>query len=199
MGQFTQPDPIGLAGGLNAYGFAGGDPVNYTDPFGLCPIPPRSCLGRAGVSLAVGLIPVVGDAVEIVGAVVGKDLITGESIEGAARVATVVGTLLGSGRAARQGLNAVEGVVGNLPKPPRGRGSVPQAQRDPKRAWTPAERDATRQQQGGQCATGCGTSIDQSNSRGHHIERHSDGGRTNSANHAEVCTDCHRELHSPHE
>jgi hypothetical protein len=25
-----------LAGGLNAYGFAGGDPVTYSDPFGLC-------------------------------------------------------------------------------------------------------------------------------------------------------------------
>ena len=29
----TQGDPIGLGGGLNAYGFAGGDPVNYADPF----------------------------------------------------------------------------------------------------------------------------------------------------------------------
>lgn len=28
-------DPIGLAGGLNLYGFAGGDPVNFSDPFGL--------------------------------------------------------------------------------------------------------------------------------------------------------------------
>jgi RHS repeat-associated protein len=37
-GRFTQVDPIGLAGGLNAYGFAGGDPVNYGDPFGLCPL-----------------------------------------------------------------------------------------------------------------------------------------------------------------
>jgi hypothetical protein len=36
-GQFTQPDPIGLAGGLNAYGFADGDPVSYADPYGLCP------------------------------------------------------------------------------------------------------------------------------------------------------------------
>jgi RHS repeat-associated protein len=36
-GRFTQEDPIGLAGGLNLYGFAGGDPVNFTDPFGLCP------------------------------------------------------------------------------------------------------------------------------------------------------------------
>ena len=35
-GRFTQRDPIGLAGGLNQYGFAAGDPVNYQDPFGLC-------------------------------------------------------------------------------------------------------------------------------------------------------------------
>jgi RHS repeat-associated protein len=42
-GQFTQADPIGLAGGLNAYGFAAGDPVTYSDPYGLCP-PIRKCL-----------------------------------------------------------------------------------------------------------------------------------------------------------
>jgi RHS repeat-associated protein len=34
-GQFTQADPIGLAGGLNSYGYANGDPVTYSDPFGL--------------------------------------------------------------------------------------------------------------------------------------------------------------------
>jgi RHS repeat-associated protein len=34
-GQFTQADPIGLAGGLNAFGFANGDPVSYSDPYGL--------------------------------------------------------------------------------------------------------------------------------------------------------------------
>ncbi len=34
-GRFTQMDPIGLAGGLNLYGFAGGDPINFSDPFGL--------------------------------------------------------------------------------------------------------------------------------------------------------------------
>jgi RHS repeat-associated protein len=33
-GQFTQQDPIGLAGGINLYGFAEGDPVNFADPFG---------------------------------------------------------------------------------------------------------------------------------------------------------------------
>ncbi|MGH7663429.1 MAG: RHS repeat-associated core domain-containing protein [Gemmatimonadaceae bacterium] len=36
-GRFTQEDPIGLAGGLNLYGYAGGDPVNFSDPFRLCP------------------------------------------------------------------------------------------------------------------------------------------------------------------
>lgn len=34
-GPSTQPDPIGLAGGLNLYGYADGDPVNKSDPFGL--------------------------------------------------------------------------------------------------------------------------------------------------------------------
>jgi RHS repeat-associated protein len=38
--QFTQEDPIGLAGGLNVYGFASGDPVTFTDPFGLMSCPP---------------------------------------------------------------------------------------------------------------------------------------------------------------
>ena len=38
-----------MAGGLNLYGFAGGDPVNFSDPFGLCKgpkgedLPPEQC------------------------------------------------------------------------------------------------------------------------------------------------------------
>jgi RHS repeat-associated protein len=33
--RWTQEDPAGLAGGLNLYGFAAGDPANFSDPFGL--------------------------------------------------------------------------------------------------------------------------------------------------------------------
>ena len=33
-GRFTSQDPLGLGGGLNVYGFAGGDPVNQDDPLG---------------------------------------------------------------------------------------------------------------------------------------------------------------------
>lgn len=39
-GRFTQEDPIGLAGGMNLYGYADGDPINNSDPFGLCPVRP---------------------------------------------------------------------------------------------------------------------------------------------------------------
>jgi RHS repeat-associated protein len=60
-GRFTQEDPIGVAGGLNLYQYAGNNPVSYTDPFGLCPEPPGSCqqLGTAigsAVGLAVGVL-----------------------------------------------------------------------------------------------------------------------------------------------
>jgi len=52
-GRFTQEDPIGLAGGVNLFGYAGGDPVNFSDPFGLCP-PIDKCL--ADLRSAAGAI-----------------------------------------------------------------------------------------------------------------------------------------------
>jgi uncharacterized protein RhaS with RHS repeats len=46
-GRFVTRDPIGQAGGINEYGYVGGDPVNSSDPSGLRPIPPAP----AGVSV----------------------------------------------------------------------------------------------------------------------------------------------------
>ena len=48
-GLVTQ-NPIGIAGGLNLYGYANGDPISYSDPFGLSPI----CLAGAVSSAALG-------------------------------------------------------------------------------------------------------------------------------------------------
>ena len=54
-GRFVSEDPIGVAGGVNLYGYVGGQPIGYRDPNGLCI--EDACIGEgaATVELAIEL------------------------------------------------------------------------------------------------------------------------------------------------
>ena len=76
-GQFTQADPAGIAGGTNAFGFASGDPISYSDPFGLadckkdeeqCPNPIRQVMDdmvAAATSLYVNALDAVTETINL--------------------------------------------------------------------------------------------------------------------------------------
>jgi RHS repeat-associated protein len=107
-GRFTQQDPIGLAGGLNLYGYGEGDPINNSDPFGLCPW----CIVGGAIGAVVGgggkaLHNYLNDkplgegvaAFALGGAIAGATLGFGAelAVAGSAAGATATGTAVGPG------------------------------------------------------------------------------------------------------
>jgi RHS repeat-associated protein len=116
-GRFTQPDPLGWAGGATPYGFADGDPLNRTDPFGLCPM---CVVGAIWAAYEVG--SGLYDVYSAVRAVSDPRLGTGEKITAVA-LATV--GFLGPGGGLTAGAGNIRRVLGEgadlIGRPGRGR------------------------------------------------------------------------------
>jgi len=101
-GKFTQVDPVGIAGGVNLYGFAEGDPVNYADPFGLCTMQQRLCHWIEATSMALGSLG---------GFVVGGG---GPALTGVGVVASPFTAAAGGATGAGVGLAAGKAITGIL-------------------------------------------------------------------------------------
>ncbi|MEX2110506.1 MAG: hypothetical protein WD802_07885, partial [Gemmatimonadaceae bacterium] len=139
-----QPDPIGIAGGLNSYGFANGDPVNFSDPFGLC-TPWPDCLFQSAADWGAQRGGAVGSAVlngaaaanaaaEAFGANgLGQAVAEGDAVGGVVALAGMVPAGRAAGAAGRPALSTVKRAladvhaqVGKLPKGAPGKFGSPQ-------------------------------------------------------------------------
>jgi len=192
LGRFLQTDPIGIKDDLNLYAYVYSDPLNRSDPSGMCDM---SCpaIDQDDRALLAGEMSASEhrdrSAARATGAIVG-------AITVVAVVATR-GTIIEAAPAIIDEIKeqvAPKVTPGSIPKAPTGRGSAPPDQRDPKRLYTRKEVGEGLEAQGGDCAQ-CGDPLELQDAEGHHKQRHADGGRTTGDNLAVVCEDCHDELH----
>lgn len=214
VGLFLSVDPVKAdsdpVGQFHRFRYANNNPYRFKDPDGRIV---ETIWDAANVG--IGVASLISNAKEGRWGAVTVDAV-GVVLDSAATVFPVVPGGAGTAIRAARGVDAAsdavkatrtagDGVVssgadivggGLVPKAPTGPGKVAPSERDPQRFFTPDARAAKRAEQGGACGTGCGKGIDGTNSRGHHVERHADGGKTTPDNHVEVCVECHTKLHS---
>ena len=131
---------------FNRYAYTANDPINMIDPDGRQFDPSSNNMVTSQADLIKGAHEVITKPA--------IDFFTEDAIDSVTSLAQ--GDVKGAGISLGMALikpakilDKANDVRKSLPKPPTGRGSVPKADRDPKRKFTPNERAAKRDAQGG--------------------------------------------------